>query len=249
MTVQNICLIQARLESTRLPGKVLLPLYKDKCSIDLLSERLSRSKQITKLIFILPESKTSDVLYEYITSLGCSVERGSEQDLVMRHLKAVSSFQECNIIRITSDCPLVDPAWVDKCISLYITNNVDYCSTYTPANESLFCNGSDIEVFSKSTLEYMYDNFSLRKDREHVTFPLWDGRMKHIKHLKMSQFLDHDLSSARLTLDYREDLQVIRSLLSYTNDIHAPLEKLVKCYHELSCELINGGFDYAAGWK
>ena len=249
MSLQNICLIQARTESSRLPGKVLLPLFDDKCSIDILYERLLCSNFISKIIFIVPESETSDPLYEYIQAIGARVVRGSQNDLISRHLNAVSNYNECNIIRITSDCPLVDPYWVDKSISLHIDHNVDYTSTYTPASESLFCNGSDVEVFSKSLLLKLSDNYLSQQDREHVTFPLWDGRMPEIKHLRMSRYLNDNYSDVRLTLDYKEDLEVIRKLLSYANNTLASLDDLVKIYRRLSCYQDNGFFDFAAGWK
>jgi len=248
MNTINVALIQARMESSRLPGKVLLPLYKDMCAIDVLYERLLRSRMITKTIFIIPEASTSDALHDYIRRLGASVVRGSTNDLVARHLQAISSIHECNIIRVTSDCPLVDPAWVDKCIYLHNENCADYTSTYTPAPESLFCNGADIEVFSKSMLQHLYVQYPSHKDREHVTFPLWDGRMKHIKHLKMSRYLGQDFSDVRFTLDYQEDLEVIRSVLADADDIHLSLEILVAIYRKLSCNKLNGSFDYAAGW-
>jgi len=248
MNTINVCLIQARMESSRLPGKVLLPLYKAMCAIDVLYERLLRSSMITEIIFIIPEVCTSDALHDYIQRLGANVVRGSANDLVARHLQAISSIHECNIVRITSDCPLVDPAWVDKCIYLHNENRADYTSTYTPAAESLFCNGADIEVFSKSMLKHLYAQYPSQKDREHVTFPLWDGRMKHIKHLKMSRYLEQDFSDARLTLDYQEDLEVIRNILSDADDIHLSLESLVLIYRKLSCNKQNGSFDFAAGW-
>ena len=244
----NVCLIQARMESSRLPGKVLLPLYKEMCAIDIIYQRLLRSREISKIIFIIPEDGTSDALYDYITGLGASVVRGSANDLVSRHLQAVSGINDCNILRITSDCPLVDPSWVDKCIALHNKNDADYTSTYTPAHESLFCNGSDIEIFSKSMLQHLYVQYPSPKDREHVTFPLWDGRMQHIKHLKMSSCLQANFSDVRITLDYPADLEVIRRVLAEAGSIFLPLERLVQIYRNLSCNQQNGSINYAAGW-
>lgn len=248
MNTLNVCLIQARMESSRLPGKVLLPLYKDMCAIDILHERLLRSNKLSKIVFIIPQATTSDALNDHLNKLGASVVRGSSTDLVSRHLQGVCGIDECTIIRITSDCPLVDPVWVDKCIDMHYMQGADYTSTFTPAAESKFCNGSDIEVFSQSTLKRLRDQYPTQKDREHVTFPLWDGRMQDIKHFRMSSCLKQDMSDVRLTLDYQVDLEVIRKLLEHADDIFVPLERLVQIYRMLSCDKQNGSINYAAGW-
>lgn len=244
----NICLIQARLSSNRLPRKVIQNLYNSLTPIQILYSRLTRSNKIDKIIFVIPDSQDCDELYDYIFALGIEVHRGHPFNLVDRYLTALTPYPNCNIIRITSDCPLVDPYWVDKAVELKLSTKADYCSNYTPAETSRFCNGSDIEIFNKKLLLDINRFFNNDNDLEHVTFPLWDGRMKDIVHYRMTPDCTQDYSDVRITLDYQNDLLVLRRLLDYLDDIHAPLSSIVEAYRHLGLQNLNGSYHYSEGW-
>lgn len=246
--MEVICITQARLTSTRLPGKVLLPLFNGMNSIDILSERLSRSKKIDRHLFVVPEDAEDRLLCEYLTTAGLEHCQGSANDLVKRYLKSLDDVDDCIIVRVTSDCPLVDYKIVDSAISTFLEGQYDYVSNYTPAEESRFCNGSDVEVLTKSTLLRLFREFPARRDREHVTFPLWDGRLPDIRHFRMSPGSGIDYSDIRITLDYTEDAFVIEKILKLAGDLHCSLEKIAEIYRTESLKDVNGNHHYAEGW-
>ena len=131
-------------------------------------------------------------------------------------------------------------------MSLFKCNDVDYISTYTPA-ETLLCNGSDIEVFSAETLNMLSRNYLASSDREHVTFPLWDGRA-NIEKLTLNSLLKQSINDIRITLDYPEDLQVLRTLSEIIDLRYASLLDIVKEYRNRNLVDLNGHFRYDQGW-
>ena len=247
--MKTICLCQARITSKRLPRKVLKPIYKDFNALDLIYLRLGRSRLIDELKYVIPDSDSNIELRKYLEANNYNFSTGDENDLINRYLNAVQSHRDCLIVRVTSDCPLVDPQIVDKAISIYRDLELDYVATYAPAKNSKYCNGSDVEVFSKKLLERIEHNFPSGKDKEHVTFPLWDGRLPNLKTLLMSPEDGEDFSTVRITLDYKSDLTVLSRLLEYANDIHASLAELVKLYKKHGLGKINSDIAYDQGWK
>lgn len=246
--MKNICLVQARLGSSRLSEKILERIEGYGTVLDLLNSRIKKAKKIDEIRYAIPDTPDNDKLYEYMSAKGWGVWRGSHYDLISRYLTTLKSIDTCVVCRVTSDCPLVDPEWIDVCIENFESGLYDYVSTYTPAIKSRFCNGSDIEVFGKSTLQLLSDTFKDKKDREHVTFPLWDGRLR-LKHLRIWEDFEFDYSDCRITLDYEEDLQVIRELGSLIDLKTANLEQIVNCYRERNLSNINGFFEFDAGWR
>jgi len=242
-----ICVVQARMSSSRLPAKALLPLTGSLSSIDLISMRLAKSKLIDKTIFAIPSCETSEPLLTHLRLINANYYLGSKSDLVGRILDATSAYRDCTIVRITADCPFVDPQIVDRAIQLYRDGSFDYVSTYTPASTSRYCNGSDVEVFGRSLLEDLHSRYTSDEDREHVTFPLWDGRMI-VYHKQMSPPGDVDWSDVRITLDYQEDLVVIRQILQLSQNVFMPMADIVRLYRSHDLGKINGFFHFAAGW-
>jgi len=241
-----ICVTQARLTSTRLPSKILLPITDYHNAITLLNTRVSKSSFIDKHIFAIPDTNQNLPLASFLDKNSISYVVGPEHDLINRHLIACPDNTSA-VVRITSDCPLVDPYWIDRAIELYLTG-YDYVSTYTPAESSLFCNGSDIEVFSFDLLKSLSRNFLSASDREHVTFPLWDGRVK-CKHSNLNHLILNPISDIRITLDYSEDLTVLRLLSNKLNLVTADLFSIAKMYRHLNLHLINGNIRFDAGWN
>ena len=231
--------------SSRLPGKILSDITGELNSIKLLSHRIQNANMIDRHIYAIPDSSANDSLANYLNSMNYDYIRGSESDLISRYMLAVNDADI--IVRITSDCPLVDPAWIDVAVSLLKATNADYVSNYTPASTSLFCNGSDIEVFKRQTLLELDKKFLDPTDREHVTFPLWDGRLD-VTHLKMNSLLGDDISDVRITLDYEEDLEVLRRLANIINLKSATLTEIVSAYRKFGMSQLNGRFEYNAGW-
>ena len=141
----------------------------------MLHKRLELSSVIDEIRFCIPDSIENDCLELFLKNLGYSFTRGSEDDLITRYQAATYDLSKDDlIVRVTSDCPLVDPCWINHAVKTIIDNNADYCSNYTPAESSRFCNGSDIEVFPKE-FSGTFGSFSDPKDREHVTSPYGMG--------------------------------------------------------------------------
>jgi glutamate-1-semialdehyde 2,1-aminomutase len=200
-------IVQARMNSTRLPGKVLKHIL-NKPLIELLLTRLSQSSKLDEIIVATSEDPQNDKLQSIIESLGYRCTRGSEKDVLNRFYETAKKIHADVIVRITGDCPLVDSALVDKCIQCYKDSNVDYFSNTNPRS---FPDGLDIEVFSFSSIEYANKEAVSKFDREHVTpFIINSDRF-----LKSSLQNKENLSNLRWTVDEQEDLNVITNIFEY----------------------------------
>jgi len=239
---KTAAIIQARLGSSRLPHKVMKSIFKGKNSLDLLHERLSNSRNINSTIFAVPEK--DNLIINHLKAKGYQYTCGDEKNVTQRYLKAALEFNIEKIVRITADCPLVDPKIIDECVNL--SDEYDYVSNNTPPDESDYANGSDVEVFSTRLLKKRSKSFTSNRDNEHVTFPMWDGRMKITKYRLKKEISDKNV---RITIDNEEDVEVIRNILSFSNNIFINYESIVKIYNKLDLYKINGKYHYSEGWK
>ena len=249
MNFRNAILIQARVGSSRLRSKVLFKIN-GLSILEIGYKRLKKAKKVNQIIYLIPNSEENQILKKEIESFGGLVFLGSENDLMERYLSCAEFYKIQNIIRITSDCPLVDPSEVDKFLSIYEIMNTDnlYLSNYTPPELASYCNGSDIEIFSRNMLKEASNIFKSDKDREHVTFQFWDGRFS-CNHLKIGWQEDLPINDIRLTVDYKEDIEVIKLLAKEINLIESNLINICKTYKKLELNKINGHFDSKAGWN
>lgn len=248
MNKKNGILIQARIGSSRLRSKVLHKIQ-GKSILEIGYLRLKKSKKADQIIYLIPDTPENKILEKEISKFGGNIFLGSEYDLVSRHLEAAKQHKIENIVRVTSDCPLVDPVIVDRMIDTYKECKINnlYLSNYTPPEYSNFCNGSDIEIFSIKMLKKINTEFNSRKDREHVTFPFWDGRFK-CHHLRVNWNGEFPINKIRLTVDFPEDIKVLEELSSRINLIDASLEDICKIYQNNELGLLNSHFDSKAGW-
>ena len=249
MNFKNAILIQARVGSSRLRSKVLFKIN-GLSILEIGYKRLKRAKKVNQIIYLIPSSEENLILKKEIESFGGLVFLGSEKDVMDRYLSCANFYNIQNIIRITSDCPLVDPSEVDKFFSIYEFMNTDnlYLSNYTPPELASYCNGSDIEIFSKRMLEEASNIFKSYKDREHVTFQFWDGRFS-CNHLKIGWQEELSINDIRLTVDYEEDIEVIKLIAKEINIVDSSLLNICKTYKKLDLNKINGHFDSKAGWQ
>jgi glutamate-1-semialdehyde aminotransferase/spore coat polysaccharide biosynthesis protein SpsF (cytidylyltransferase family) len=207
MALNVLAIVQAREGSTRLPGKVLkevngIPL------IEILFRRLSQSKKIDKIILATSNNKENDILSETVENLGFDVFRGSEDDVLDRYYKAAKKYRPSSIVRITGDCPIIDPQLVDEVIGLYQENNVDYVSNTEPPT---YPDGLDTEVFSFTALETAYNKAKESFEREHVTpFIRTNGQFKWANYSNKT-----DLSGERWTVDDPEDFEVFKNIINH----------------------------------
>jgi glutamate-1-semialdehyde 2,1-aminomutase len=207
MAYKVIAIIQARMGSTRLPGKVLKKIN-GKALIEFLFQRLSQSKKIDKIILATSENVENDSLANLVEKLGYDVFRGSENDVLGRYYNAAKQYQHKAIVRITGDCPIIDPALVDEVISIYEQEKVDYVSNTNPPT---YPDGLDTEVFSFEALKIAHDQAKKPFDREHVTPFIKTHHRFSRKNL--TNKMDH--SDERWTVDDPEDFTVIENILNH----------------------------------
>ena len=150
--MKTLCIVQARMGSSRLPKKVMKEINKIPM-IHLLLKRLELSDHIDDILVATTTNHEDKELYDYVTSEGYLCEKGSENNVLERFAKASLKYKADVVIRITGDCPLVDPEIVDNVIKLFKKNNVDYCSNVLPPT---FPDGMDVEVFSSSAYRSKY---------------------------------------------------------------------------------------------
>jgi len=205
--MSTVAIVQARMGSTRLPNKVM-KLIDGRPMIGVLLARLSRAKLVDKIILATSIDAKNLPLVEYVRSLGFEVYQGDENDVLDRYYQAAKNVCAEKIVRITGDCPLVDPKLVDQVIQESFSSSVDYFSNVDPP---LFPDGLDIEVFSFKALEESWRNATEPFDREHVT-PFLRNSKKFSKANYSSQ---NNFSDQRWTVDELEDLLVIQSIFSH----------------------------------
>lgn len=202
-----VAIVQARMGSTRLPKKVMKEVV-GKPMIQLLLERLSRSKGLDQIIVATSTESENDELQTAVESYGYRCVRGSEDDVLSRFYTAAEMVDADVVVRITGDCPLVDPNLVDECIEKFKKNNVDYCSN---ANPPTYPDGLDVEVFTFSALNKANNIATSSFDREHVTPYLSVDNSFTTGNVSNTE----DLSALRWTVDEPEDFQVIKKVFEY----------------------------------
>ena len=202
-----IALVQARLGSTRLPGKVLKKIV-DRTVIDLLLTRLSESKTISQIVVATSTNIKDKDLKDQVKALGYEYFQGSENDVLKRFYDAASQYKADVIVRITGDCPLVDAKLVDTCVNNFLSSKVDYYSNTLPVS---YPDGLDVEVMSFLSLERAHVDASSKFDREHVTPFIRNSD----KFSKKSLVYKKNLSQLRWTLDETEDFVVISRVFEH----------------------------------
>ncbi len=203
-----IAFIQARVDSSRLPGKVLLKI-KNKSILELIYKRLKKSKFISKIVFIIPNDNKNLILEKKLKNLKYEYFKGSNSNVLKRYYEAAKYFQSENLVRVTSDCPLIDPFIIDKMISTFKKDNLDYISNNNPPT---FAHGLDAEIIKIKALEKAYLNAKSLRDKEHVTYFITRNKKKFkIKNFKNRK----NFSKIRITLDYLSDYKVIKNIFNH----------------------------------
>ena len=202
-----VAIIQARMGSTRLPGKVMKEILgKPVILWDL--DRVSLSKLIDEIVVAIPYGKENDVIVDTIKEYNDKiiVTRGSEDDVLDRYYQAAVQTNADVVVRITSDCPLIDPVVIDNVIEHFLDNDCDYCSNSLTRT---YPRGLDTEVFSFKSLETGWNEAKKDYEREHVTPYIIENPDK-FKLLNVAN--DINLSHLRWTLDTKEDFEFINAV-------------------------------------
>lgn len=200
---------QARMTSTRLPGKVLKPVH-GKPLLAYQLERLRRACRVDECVVATTVNAADDPIVALCRELGVSVFRGDEFDVLDRYYQAAKQFEADVVVRVTSDCPVIDPAIVDRVIGVYAESGgkLDYVSN---TRERTFPRGMDTEVFSMRALEEAWREARLPYEREHVTPFLY---LHPERYAIGSVVSGRDLGGHRWTVDTPEDFDLIERLVS-----------------------------------
>jgi spore coat polysaccharide biosynthesis protein SpsF len=209
--MHNLVILQARMSSTRLPSKVLLevmgkPLLAYEC------ERILTARNVDELIIATSVDPSDDPIEVFAISNNLAFFRGDLNDVLSRYYHCATQYRnrhtlgELNIIRLTGDCPLIDPEIIDKLIGSFNENDCQYCSnTLTPT----YPDGMDVEVFCYESLKKAYECARYPSDREHVTL-----YMKNNSSFKKFNVIARDDDSRfRLTVDESKDFLLVKKIL------------------------------------
>lgn len=224
-----VAITQARIGSSRLPRKVLLPLGSSTVLATHL-KRVSKSKFISKIVVATTFETESSLIIDIAKDNTCSVFQGSTNDVLDRYYQAAKEVSADIIIRLTSDCPLIDHNYIDNLIEVFKDNKFEYISNCFPAT---LPDGMDAEIFTFNILEKAWKKSTLKSDREHVT-PFIRENFPETCHYLTYQ---PDYSKIRLTLDTQEDYQVINSLVNNCG-WDKPLESYIE-YIKKNPDLMN----------
>lgn len=211
--MKTVAIVQARMGSTRLPNKVMKHIV-GVPMIELLLVRLSNASEVDQIVVATSRDPSNQALVDHVIKLGYACEQGSEQDVLERYLEVARVHAADIIVRITGDCPLVDPVMVDEMVSQFKAVSPDYLSNTAPAT---YPDGLDVEVFTRLALERAASETDDAFDHEHVTPYLRKGGLFRNHAMQHSE----DLSTLRWTVDEIEDLRVISRVFEhFAPDIH-----------------------------
>lgn len=199
-----VAIVQARMGSTRLPGKVM-KLIMGLPMIEIMLARLSMSTLINQVIVATSIDQSNQPLIEHVRSLGIEIFQGSENDVLGRYLDAARTYEADVIVRVTGDCPLIDPEIIDEVIEIFLKSNVDYASNILPPS---YPDGLDVEVFKFNALLSSSIATNEKSDREHVTPYI----RRSDDYSKVNILNNEDLSNERWTVDEPEDLALIQDI-------------------------------------
>lgn len=249
--MSTFAIIQARMSSTRLPGKILLEIAPGKTIMECMRERVAAAKEIDKTIIATTTNPKDQVLIEYLEKTDQPYFVGDENDVLDRYYQAALAHGAKSgdiIVRMTSDCPIIDPKVIDETIRFYKSGDFDYASNnlepYT------YPDGMDTEVFSFDTLEKAWKEATSPAHREHVTFYMW----KNPNIFKIGQYVNpqKDRAGYRLTIDYPEDFQLLQEVytaLYPKNNLFTMNEILDFLDANPEIKKINTDVERNASWK
>jgi spore coat polysaccharide biosynthesis protein SpsF len=230
--------------STRLPGKVLRDIG-GKSMLEHVLERARAACELDKIVVATTENEEDDEIERVAEGMGITVFRGSEHDVLDRYYQAAKAHGANPVVRLTADCPLLDPDEVDRVVRSFAASpDLDYLGTGKTYPE-----GYGTEVFTYEALQRAWEEASLSSEREHVTSYIWDGDDRFV----VGRIeLPHDRSEIRVTVDRPVDVEVVTKII---NDISTPGELIgiedVFAYLEKNSEIasLNGDIPRMEGYK
>ena len=219
-----VCIIQVRMGSTRLPGKVLKEI-EGKPMIQYTLENLEHSKLIDKIVLATSTLEQDDVIEEFAQEYGISFFRGSEEDVLSRYYHAAKEYNAGIVVRVTGDCPLIDYQITDEVIETFLNNpEADFVGNNL---ERTYPRGVDTTVFTFEALEKAYHNANKEDEREHVVPYI------HTTHRNEFELINHEAEGKfrrpdiRITVDEEDDFKLITEIIQRIDERPITLEKVV----------------------
>jgi glutamate-1-semialdehyde 2,1-aminomutase/spore coat polysaccharide biosynthesis protein SpsF len=212
MENRTIIITQARTGSTRFPRKILEKINQ-KTLLEIHLQRLKKSRLANEIILATTTKSEDNIIDEIGQKLGIQVFRGSEENVLSRFWHSVAKKQVDYLVRVTSDCPLIDPRLIDLMLTDAHDSRVDYLSNTL---KETFPDGQDIEIFTKKALKKAHSSAILNSHKEHVTLFIKensDYMGKHMFRAKSYERATDPISDIRMTVDEREDLDVMKLLI------------------------------------
>lgn len=206
-----VAFIQARVSSSRFPGKVLAELG-GKPMIQYMVERACRARLVDQVVVVTSEDPSDDALADALANSDVPLFRGSLDDVLGRFAGAAALYQPDIIVRLTGDCPLIDPALIDDVVRTLIESGADYASNVDPPT---YPDGMDVEAFRAAALAEAHRVATAAAEREHVTVYMRRSDVA-LKRAVTGGVVDG--SHLRLTVDYPDDLEVVRFVVAALGD-------------------------------
>ena len=234
---RRIAIIQARVSSSRLPGKVLAPLL-GLPMIVFMTQRIQRAKHVDEVVVATSTDASDDPLAAALAVHGIPCVRGSLDDVLDRFRTAARARGATHVVRLTGDCPMMDADLVDRALALLAASGADYVSNIAPPT---YPDGLDVEAFTIAALEDAWANAKLPSEREHVTLYLRAGH-GHVRTAGWSALAD--LSALRWTVDHADDLTHVRTLLELVGATSATGFDRFDLYRVIERERLGRGADH-----
>lgn len=205
--MKTVALIQARMSSSRFPGKVLEDLA-GRPMIAYMIDRARRARSLDLVAIITSTDPSDDPLAEFAEQRSMPLFRGALHDVLERYAGAAEAFAANVVVRLTGDCPLIDPDIIDSVVGLRARTGADYCCNIAPPT---YADGLDVECFTQAVLERARREARQPAEREHVTLWMRSGA----RGLLCENYAGLvDTSHLRLTVDYPDDLEVVRRIIA-----------------------------------
>lgn len=207
--MNTVATIEARMASSRLPGKVLLPVL-GRPLLDLMIERVRYSSGVDRIVVATTENPKDDAIEALAHSVGVGCFRGSEQDVMCRVLGAAQAFDADLLIELTGDCPLIDPSLIDEVISQHVASGADYTSNIHEGDR--YPLGMAVQAFSTAVLADAAGRTEDVQDREHVSYYIYRNPDRYCLCYVVAppHLTDPEL---RLTVDEREDYELVSTII------------------------------------
>lgn len=245
---QVIAITQARSGSTRLPAKVLKTIG-GQTLLEIHLERLKKCRSIDVLVVATTDAAGDERIAAVADRVGVPYYRGSEHDVLDRYYQAAKPYDPDYVVRITSDCPLIDPALIDDVVNFTIAGNYDYVSNVI--EQAGYPDGQDVEVIRFSAIELAWRKATLKSEREHVTPYIRNNSSYFGNEPFLSsgyECKEGDFTDIRLTVDEPQDFEVIKHIVETLGTDKSWME-YTQYYVDNKLNELNGSFERAEGYK